>query len=122
MFDLFRSRAKAVRYLLGGLLLLVALSMVVTLIPGYGVPGGTSDQVVVEVGKDVISVTELQQQLQSAMRNRSFPRELAQVYVPQMVDQMIGERVLRPALVGVSKGGVKAAQAAANNNEPDSAA
>jgi len=35
---------------------------------------------------------------------------------------MIGERVLRPALVGVSKGGVKAAQAAANNNEPDSAA
>ena len=35
---------------------------------------------------------------------------------------MIGERVLRPALVGVSKGGAKAAQAAANNNEPDSAA
>jgi molecular chaperone GrpE len=34
---------------------------------------------------------------------------------------MIGERVLRPALVGVSKGGVKAA-AAANGNEPDSAA
>ena len=35
---------------------------------------------------------------------------------------MIGERVLRPALVGVSKGGAKATQAAANNNEPDSAA
>jgi molecular chaperone GrpE len=35
---------------------------------------------------------------------------------------MIGERVLRPALVGVSKGGAKAAQAAANNNEPDNAA
>jgi molecular chaperone GrpE len=34
---------------------------------------------------------------------------------------MIGERVLRPALVGVSKGGVKAA-APANGNEPDSAA
>ena len=34
---------------------------------------------------------------------------------------MIGERVLRPALVGVSKGGAKAAQAA-NNNEPDNAA
>ena len=33
---------------------------------------------------------------------------------------MIGERVLRPALVGVSKGGVKAAPAA--NNEPNSAA
>jgi len=34
----------------------------------------------------------------------------------------IGERVLRPALVGVSKGGAKAAPAAANGNEPDNAA
>jgi molecular chaperone GrpE len=34
---------------------------------------------------------------------------------------MIGERVLRPALVAVSKGGAKAG-AAANGNEPNSAA
>jgi molecular chaperone GrpE len=34
---------------------------------------------------------------------------------------MIGERVLRPALVGVAKGGAKAASAA-NSNEPNSAA
>jgi molecular chaperone GrpE len=34
----------------------------------------------------------------------------------------IGERVLRPALVGVSRGGAKAAAAAANGNEPSSAA
>jgi molecular chaperone GrpE len=34
---------------------------------------------------------------------------------------MIGERVLRPALVGVSKGGVKPAPAA-NGNEPNNAA
>jgi molecular chaperone GrpE len=33
---------------------------------------------------------------------------------------MIGDRVLRPALVGVAKGGAKAASAA-NNNEPNSA-
>jgi molecular chaperone GrpE len=36
---------------------------------------------------------------------------------------MIGERVLRPALVGVSKGGAKASAATpANGNEPDTAA
>jgi molecular chaperone GrpE len=35
---------------------------------------------------------------------------------------LIGDRVLRPALVGVSKGGAKAASAAANGNEPNSAA
>jgi molecular chaperone GrpE len=36
---------------------------------------------------------------------------------------MIGERVLRPALVGVSKGGAKAAASTpANGNEPDTAA
>jgi molecular chaperone GrpE len=34
---------------------------------------------------------------------------------------MIGERVLRPALVGVSKGGAKAAPAPANGNEPNNA-
>ena len=33
---------------------------------------------------------------------------------------MIGDRVLRPALVGVSKGGAKPAPAAANGNEPQS--
>src|SRR5947207_137437 len=35
---------------------------------------------------------------------------------------MIGERVLRPALVAVSKGGAKAAPVPANGNEPDNEA
>jgi molecular chaperone GrpE len=35
---------------------------------------------------------------------------------------MIGDRVLRPALVAVAKGGARASAAAANGNEPNSAA
>jgi peptidyl-prolyl cis-trans isomerase D len=96
MFDLFRSRAKAVRYLLGGLLLLVALSMVVTLIPGYGGFGAASaeDNVVAEVGKQPITVQDFQQQLQTITRRQQIPPELMGTLAPQFISQMISERVL----------------------------
>ncbi|HVX65796.1 MAG TPA: peptidyl-prolyl cis-trans isomerase [Bryobacteraceae bacterium] len=94
MFDLFRSRAKAVRYLLGGLLLLVALSMVVTLIPGYGTGGGQQDQVVAEIGKDTLTARDVQQQMQMAMRNRSVPTEMAGFFAGQLIDEMISTRAL----------------------------
>ena len=94
MFDLFRSRDKAVRYLLGGLLGLVALSMVITLIPGFGSPTRAPEQVVAEIGKEQITVREVQTTLQGMMRNKSIPPEMIQLYVPQLVDQMINERAL----------------------------
>lgn len=94
MFDLFRSRAKAVRYLLGALLMLVALSMVVTLIPGYGVGGGQQEQVIATIGKETITARDVQQQMQAAMRNRAFPPEMASYYVGQIIDEMISTRSL----------------------------
>jgi len=94
MFDLFRSRAKAVRYLLGALLLMVALSMVVTLIPGYGTGGSRQDNVVAEIGKEALTVHDVQQQMQSAMRSRSFPAAMASFYAQQLVDEMISARSL----------------------------
>jgi peptidyl-prolyl cis-trans isomerase D len=94
MFDLFRSRDKAVRYLLGVLLGLVALSMVITLIPGFGSATRAPEQVIAEVGKEPITVRDVQTTLQGMMRNKSIPPEMVQLYIPQLVDQMISERAL----------------------------
>lgn len=95
MFDLFRSREKNVRWLLGALLGLVALSMVITLVPNYSGMGGRVDQTVVaEIGDEVITTAEVRQALARASRGGSIPRGLEQVYAPMVVQQMIAERAV----------------------------
>src|SRR2546426_8821809 len=96
MFDLFRSRDKAVRIFLTALLSLVALSMVAYLIPGYGGSGGTSasDNVIAEVGKNKVTVRDVQLPVRNATRNREIPPAMLAHYVPQMIDQMINEKAL----------------------------
>ncbi len=94
MFDLFRSRDKAVRYLLGSLLMVVALSMVITLIPGFGSGTSTTETIVAEVGKEAITLRDVQKALANAQRNRSMPPEMLQFFIPQLVDQMITERAI----------------------------
>jgi peptidyl-prolyl cis-trans isomerase D len=94
MFDLFRSRDKAVRYLLAVLLGLVALSLVITLIPGFGTPSGAPEQIVAEVGDEPITVRQVQIAIQNAMRGRQVPNEMLQFYIPQMIDQLIAERAV----------------------------
>jgi peptidyl-prolyl cis-trans isomerase D len=95
MFDLFRSRAKAVRYLLGGLLGIVALSMVITLIPGWNAPANSGgDNIVAEIGKSALTVKDVQNEMQQLVKGRQVPAELIPVYLPQRIDQMINERAL----------------------------
>ncbi|MGA2881034.1 MAG: peptidylprolyl isomerase [Bryobacteraceae bacterium] len=96
MFDLFRSRAKVVRIMLGGMLAIVALSMLVYLIPGTGITAAdsNSDQVVAEIGKSAVTVGDVQQQLKNVLQNRSLPPEFASTYIPQLVDQAIAERAV----------------------------
>lgn len=95
MFDLFRSREKSVRWLLGALLGLVALSMVITLVPNYSGMGGRVDQTVVaEIGDEVITTAEVRLALSRASRAGSIPRGLEQVYAPMVVQQMISERAI----------------------------
>jgi len=95
MFDLFRSRAKAVRILLIAMLSMVALSMLVYLIPGAGTPvGDTTDQVIAEIGKESVTVPEIEVQLRNVLQNRQMPRDMVDFYVPQIVDQAIADRAV----------------------------
>jgi peptidyl-prolyl cis-trans isomerase D len=95
MFDLFRSREKSVRILLGGLLVLVAVSMLTYLIPNYNQGGGAGNEMVIaQIGKETITLPEVQRLVQMTMRNRQLPAEILPNYLPQMIDQMITERAM----------------------------
>jgi peptidyl-prolyl cis-trans isomerase D len=96
MFDLFRSRDKAVRIILTALLGLVALSMVTYLIPSSGTDtGNTADRTVVaSIGKDELTSQQVSRIIQNMTRNRQLPSELLAIYVPQIVQQMISDRAL----------------------------
>jgi peptidyl-prolyl cis-trans isomerase D len=95
MFDLFRSRAKVVRYMLGGILLLVALAMVVTLVPGWNMGSASADDLVIAtVGKTEITMQQIQSKVQDLIQQKQIPAEMAQVYLPQIIDDTItGEAV-----------------------------
>ena len=94
MFDLFRSRDKAVRILLGALLLLVAFSMLTYLVPNYNNGTTSSDTVIAEVGKTTITLAETQRLIQSTIRSRQLPTEILPTYIPQMLDQMVTDRAM----------------------------
>ena len=92
MFNLFRSREKSVRYLLGAMLFVISLSMLLYLIPGGG-PGGSSianQNVVASVGDQKITVGEVQNALERMMGSQpNFPRALLAAYVPMVVNQYV---------------------------------
>jgi len=93
MFDLFRSRERTVRYLLGALLLLVAASMVITLVPGYGTgwAGGSDPTILAEVGDHRITVQDVRKIIQREVKG-NIPEGMASVYVPSVVQQLVAFR------------------------------
>lgn len=92
MFDLFRSRAKAMRYLLIVLLSLVALSMVITLIPGFGSsPIRSNEQVLAEIGDEAVTTRMVAQVVQMQIKNQQMSPAVAELMIPQIVNQIVGE-------------------------------
>lgn len=95
MFNLFRSRDKSVRILLGVLLGLVALSMITYLVPsGPGTDTSADPSVVATVGSESVTAQEVSKTITSMTRNRQLPPELLSIYVPQIIQQMINERAM----------------------------
>lgn len=96
MFDLFRSREKSVRLLLGALLVLVAASMLVYLIPGgLGGPNVSGQNVVAAVGSDKITAQDVQRAVERITRGQSnLPKGLLAMYIPSIVNQMVETKAL----------------------------
>jgi peptidyl-prolyl cis-trans isomerase D len=94
MFDLFRSRDKAVRILLGGLLLVVAISMLTYLVPSYDTGVTGSGAVAATIGPDQITSADIQRMVQNTMRGKQLPPEMLPIYLPQLVDEMIVNRAM----------------------------
>ncbi len=49
---------------------------------------------VAEIGKDTITLAEMQRLIQATMRGRQLPPEILPTYIPQMVEQMVTERAM----------------------------
>src|ERR1051326_7844825 len=94
MFDLFRSSDKRKKYFLSGLLILVALSMVTYLNPNYGGGDPSPDTVIAQIGRDTVTQRDAQLAIQQILRGKSIPPNLVSLYVPQIIDQLITERIL----------------------------
>lgn len=92
MFDLFRRKDTTLRYALGILLGLVAFSMVITLIPGFGGGGfgmGPGDNVVAKVCGEAVTEKEIRQRIQSLLNQGKLPPESAAIFIPQLIDQIV---------------------------------
>ncbi len=87
MFNLFRSKGRGVKLMLGGLLFMVALSMLLYLVPNYTDPNQvTGDPVVLQVGESKLKLSEAQNEFQQSVAGRGVPAEMLAVYFPQYLE------------------------------------
>ena len=84
------------RTLLVVLLSMVALSMVVTLIPGFGAPSLNNDDLdtLAVVGDDKVMARDVRSRVDEIVRGQRMPPQLIAAYVPQIVDASIEDRAL----------------------------
>ena len=96
MFDLFRSQKQTVRLMLGGILILVAASMVITLVPGLfsGTSVNPNDPVLAEVDGEPVTVQDLQLRLRDYQNTGQVPPDSMAFMAAQSVENLITDKVL----------------------------
>jgi peptidyl-prolyl cis-trans isomerase D len=90
--DLDRNRW--IKITMGVILVIISVTMVLTMIPGPVGTMNTKADSVANVGGQEISITDVQRQLNQAMRGQAIPEVLKGIYAKQIVDQMIFQHAL----------------------------
>ena len=95
MFNLFRSQKQAVKIFLSGILMIVAASLVITLIPGSLDMGvSPNDTVLAEVGDFEVTTQDVQSGLRDYAQAGQIDAQTMSLLGRQMVDNQIGNLVL----------------------------
>jgi peptidyl-prolyl cis-trans isomerase D len=94
MFSFFRNQQKMTRYFLGGLMLVLAASML-TYLTNTGLTTTTDgDTTLAEVGGNVITTMEAQASIDRLTRGGQLPAEAMETYFPQVVQQLVDQKAL----------------------------
>ena len=96
MFDLFRRRDTVVRYVLTFFLVVIALSMVVTLVPGWGSGGDGSggNEILAQIGDEKITTREMINNIQTIVKQRNIPVATLPALIDTFVDGMLNGRIM----------------------------
>src|ERR1022692_3280475 len=95
MFQFFRRQDAAVRWFLGGLLVLICLTMVITLIPGATTSSDASDITVLgKVCGNGVSSTEVTQQFQQMSQGQKLPATFFSIYAPTILKNLLDEKMM----------------------------
>lgn len=89
MLDKIQSRGRAVRWVLAVVIGFIALSMLITMLPGTLSSPSASLDVVVEVGGQVITATEVRRRIQLMAGGRAIPPAIEPFYAKQVLDELI---------------------------------
>ena len=95
MFQMFRSRKRTFRIMLGVIVAPIVLSMVVTLIPGIGsTQSSTDDTVLAEVGDETVTLRETQVEFREYVQQQRVPAQALGFVAPKIVNDLILDKAM----------------------------